>query len=182
MFRGFTKFNRSDYLKYKSENRIVPDGVNAKVTQRPACGCTNRTYWNFTVHARRPLFVLPNLHLDLDLFEEHFCWCIQWVYFLIVFSLSNLQISSCCLAASWVPWTTGKSSTWKCFSDECYCLNDCWQKWPLANSCVRLNSSFLFILPVILKLYWVYLIFYKPSWMEWVVFFVRISVPWWFVW
>lgn len=31
MFRGFTKFNRTDYLKYKSENRIVPDGVNAKV-------------------------------------------------------------------------------------------------------------------------------------------------------
>ena len=31
MFRGFTKFSRNDYLKYKSENRIVPDGVNAKV-------------------------------------------------------------------------------------------------------------------------------------------------------
>lgn len=29
--RGFTKFNRTDYLKFKSENRIVPDGVNAKV-------------------------------------------------------------------------------------------------------------------------------------------------------
>ncbi|QCE15394.1 large subunit ribosomal protein L10e [Vigna unguiculata] len=28
---GFTKFSRSDYLKYKSENRIVPDGVNAKL-------------------------------------------------------------------------------------------------------------------------------------------------------
>ncbi|XP_061367931.1 large ribosomal subunit protein uL16-like isoform X2 [Gastrolobium bilobum] len=28
---GFTKFNRTDYLKLKSENRIVPDGVNAKV-------------------------------------------------------------------------------------------------------------------------------------------------------
>ncbi|MBA0669217.1 hypothetical protein Goklo_002059 [Gossypium klotzschianum] len=28
---GFTKFNRTDYLKYKSENRIVPDGVNAKL-------------------------------------------------------------------------------------------------------------------------------------------------------
>jgi hypothetical protein len=30
-FRGFTKFSRADYLKYKSEGRIVPDGVNAKV-------------------------------------------------------------------------------------------------------------------------------------------------------
>ncbi|KAG5093726.1 hypothetical protein JHK84_049314 [Glycine max] len=28
---GFTKFSRSEYLKLKSENRIVPDGVNAKV-------------------------------------------------------------------------------------------------------------------------------------------------------
>ncbi|XP_027927815.1 60S ribosomal protein L10-like, partial [Vigna unguiculata] len=28
---GFTKFSRSDYLKYKSENMIVPDGVNAKL-------------------------------------------------------------------------------------------------------------------------------------------------------
>lgn len=31
LLRGFTKFSRSDYLKFKSENRIVPDGVNAKV-------------------------------------------------------------------------------------------------------------------------------------------------------
>lgn len=30
-FRGFTKFNRTDYLRWKEENRIVPDGVNAKV-------------------------------------------------------------------------------------------------------------------------------------------------------
>ncbi|KAJ1381391.1 Ribosomal protein L10e [Sesbania bispinosa] len=28
---GFTKFSRTDYLKYKSENKIVPDGVDAKV-------------------------------------------------------------------------------------------------------------------------------------------------------
>ncbi|KAK1400518.1 hypothetical protein POM88_000123 [Heracleum sosnowskyi] len=28
---GFTKFSRGDYLKWKSENRIVPDGVNAKL-------------------------------------------------------------------------------------------------------------------------------------------------------
>ncbi|ESR45283.1 hypothetical protein WN944_023024 [Citrus x changshan-huyou] len=28
---GFTKFSRSDYLRFKSENRIVPDGVNAKL-------------------------------------------------------------------------------------------------------------------------------------------------------
>ncbi|XP_016195350.1 60S ribosomal protein L10 [Arachis ipaensis] len=31
IFRGFTKFNRTEYLKLKSENRIVPDGVNAKL-------------------------------------------------------------------------------------------------------------------------------------------------------
>ncbi|KAF3454781.1 hypothetical protein FNV43_RR05229 [Rhamnella rubrinervis] len=29
--RGFTKFSRSDYVKLKSENRIIPDGVNAKL-------------------------------------------------------------------------------------------------------------------------------------------------------
>ncbi|EXB97298.1 60S ribosomal protein L10 [Morus notabilis] len=28
---GFTKFNRNDYVKLKSENRILPDGVNAKL-------------------------------------------------------------------------------------------------------------------------------------------------------
>lgn len=28
---GFTKFSRTDYLKWKEENRIVPDGVNAKL-------------------------------------------------------------------------------------------------------------------------------------------------------
>ncbi|KAK7279030.1 hypothetical protein RJT34_24073 [Clitoria ternatea] len=27
---GFTKFSRTDYLRLKVENRIVPDGVNAK--------------------------------------------------------------------------------------------------------------------------------------------------------
>lgn len=30
-FRGFTKFSRTDYVKWKAENRILPDGVNAKV-------------------------------------------------------------------------------------------------------------------------------------------------------
>ncbi|CAN1241373.1 60S ribosomal protein L10 [Linum perenne] len=30
--RGFTKFNRSDYIRLKKENRIQPDGVNAKVS------------------------------------------------------------------------------------------------------------------------------------------------------
>ncbi|XP_039136189.1 60S ribosomal protein L10-like [Dioscorea cayenensis subsp. rotundata] len=30
-FKGFTKFSRTDYMKWKSENRIVPDGVNAKL-------------------------------------------------------------------------------------------------------------------------------------------------------
>ncbi|THU53672.1 hypothetical protein C4D60_Mb10t16920 [Musa balbisiana] len=28
---GFTKFSRADYLKWKSENRIASDGVNAKL-------------------------------------------------------------------------------------------------------------------------------------------------------
>nr|XP_009603041.3 60S ribosomal protein L10-like [Nicotiana tomentosiformis] len=28
---GVTPFKRTDYLKWKAENRIVPDGVNAKV-------------------------------------------------------------------------------------------------------------------------------------------------------
>ena len=31
IIRGFTKYSRADYLKWKSENRIMPDGVNAKV-------------------------------------------------------------------------------------------------------------------------------------------------------
>lgn len=30
--RGFTKYSRSDYLRWKSENRILSDGVNAKVS------------------------------------------------------------------------------------------------------------------------------------------------------
>ncbi|KAK4778157.1 hypothetical protein SAY87_018344 [Trapa incisa] len=28
---GFTKVNRADYIQWKSENRIVSDGVNAKL-------------------------------------------------------------------------------------------------------------------------------------------------------
>ncbi|KAJ4834380.1 60S ribosomal protein L10, partial [Turnera subulata] len=28
---GFTKVNRTDYVKLKAENRIMPDGVNAKL-------------------------------------------------------------------------------------------------------------------------------------------------------
>ncbi|RVW26442.1 60S ribosomal protein L10 [Vitis vinifera] len=28
---GFTKFSRADYVKWKQENRIMPDGVNAKL-------------------------------------------------------------------------------------------------------------------------------------------------------
>ncbi|KAK7833537.1 60s ribosomal protein l10 [Quercus suber] len=30
-YGGFTKFSRADYLKYKAENKISPDGVNAKL-------------------------------------------------------------------------------------------------------------------------------------------------------
>lgn len=32
-FRGFTKFNRADFTKLRAEKRVVPDGVNAKVSQ-----------------------------------------------------------------------------------------------------------------------------------------------------
>ena len=32
ILRGFTKFNRNDYLKLKAENKIMSDGVNAKVS------------------------------------------------------------------------------------------------------------------------------------------------------
>ncbi|KAI3696868.1 hypothetical protein L6452_29459 [Arctium lappa] len=28
---GFTKFSRTDYVQWKSENRIMSDGVNAKI-------------------------------------------------------------------------------------------------------------------------------------------------------
>jgi hypothetical protein len=31
MYRGFTKFARVDYVKLKEENRLVNDGVTAKV-------------------------------------------------------------------------------------------------------------------------------------------------------
>ena len=31
-FRGFTKFNRADFTKLRQEKRVVPDGVNAKVS------------------------------------------------------------------------------------------------------------------------------------------------------
>ncbi|GJN25337.1 hypothetical protein PR202_gb13153 [Eleusine coracana subsp. coracana] len=34
-FKGFTNFSRDEYLKLRSEGRIVPDGSNAKVLQRP---------------------------------------------------------------------------------------------------------------------------------------------------
>lgn len=35
--RGFTKFNRNDYVKFKSEGKIQPDGVNAKVILTSTC-------------------------------------------------------------------------------------------------------------------------------------------------
>ncbi|CAG7908737.1 unnamed protein product [Brassica rapa] len=28
--KGFTKFNRADFMKLRQEKRVVPDGVNAK--------------------------------------------------------------------------------------------------------------------------------------------------------
>ncbi|RZR79021.1 hypothetical protein BHM03_00004586 [Ensete ventricosum] len=31
-FGGFTKFSRNDHVKWKSEGRIIPDGVDAKVS------------------------------------------------------------------------------------------------------------------------------------------------------
>jgi len=31
-FRGFTKYIRADYLKWKPENIIIPDGVHANVS------------------------------------------------------------------------------------------------------------------------------------------------------
>jgi len=34
---GFTKYARADYWKWKLENRIIPDGVNAKLL-----GCRGR--------------------------------------------------------------------------------------------------------------------------------------------
>lgn len=36
-FRGFTKFSRADYLAYKAGNKILPDGVNAKVSYIAFC-------------------------------------------------------------------------------------------------------------------------------------------------
>uniref|UniRef100_A0A0E0NUK8 Uncharacterized protein n=1 Tax=Oryza rufipogon TaxID=4529 RepID=A0A0E0NUK8_ORYRU len=38
---GFTRFKRDEYLKLKSEGRIVPDGVNAKVRTKPRCIARN---------------------------------------------------------------------------------------------------------------------------------------------
>lgn len=32
LYRGFTKFARVDYVKWKEENRLVNDGVTAKVS------------------------------------------------------------------------------------------------------------------------------------------------------
>ncbi|KAF3336673.1 hypothetical protein FCM35_KLT19259 [Carex littledalei] len=40
---GFTKFTRAEYIKYKSEGRIVPDGVNAKLLN-----------WKGSLHGRQP--------------------------------------------------------------------------------------------------------------------------------
>ena len=30
---GFTKFGREDYVQWKQEGRIIPDGVNAKLVE-----------------------------------------------------------------------------------------------------------------------------------------------------
>ncbi|CAL8126293.1 unnamed protein product [Prunus armeniaca] len=43
---GFTKFSRADYVKYKKENRIQPDGVNAKVILE--------LFWDGSLANRKP--------------------------------------------------------------------------------------------------------------------------------
>jgi len=60
----FTKFGHNDYLKFKSEHRIVPDGVNAKVMW--SCSTMQytvvETVWHINSIMLR-MFLLVNLHL-----------------------------------------------------------------------------------------------------------------------
>ena len=78
LFRGFTKFSRADYLKYKSESRIVPDGVNAKVMQSSTC-MGIKFYCMFCSSCLKTFICLFIFKLG-----SGFVWsmlCIQLIYF-----------------------------------------------------------------------------------------------------
>ena len=85
-FRGFTKFSRTDYVKWKQENRILPDGVNAKV-----CCCYLCLIWSCL------------------------CLCCYSLIVLLTFGCkASANLGFCSnLAAFWLPWTIGEPSTWK---------------------------------------------------------------------
>ncbi|KAJ8476028.1 hypothetical protein OPV22_019755 [Ensete ventricosum] len=44
---GFTKFSRADYAKWKSESRIIPDGVNPKLLGCHGPACSSSTWKGF---------------------------------------------------------------------------------------------------------------------------------------
>ena len=83
LLRGFTKFSHADYLKYKSESRIVPDGVNAKLH----------------LHVDEISLHVAFLMLeDIHLFIYTWIWiCLKHIlhsidFFKVIFSLSSLQV------------------------------------------------------------------------------------------
>lgn len=93
-FRGFTKFSRTDYVKWKQENRIIPDGVNAKVRR---IGCF--LLW---------LYLLVQLLFSARVAAFVLCIVLK---ILVVCPVLTKFCSN--FAASWLPWTFGTSSTWK---------------------------------------------------------------------
>ena len=64
LLRGFTKFGRNDYLKFKSEYKIIPDGGNGKVMW--TCLTMQYTMMETICHIdfiMLTTFLLVNLHL-----------------------------------------------------------------------------------------------------------------------
>lgn len=111
LFRGFTKFNRTDYLKFKSENRIMPDGVNAKVMWScliMQCAVIDTVYLVDFIMLR----MLLHDYFDLrDCVELCFWMRFSLYRKLVIISARNgpseLNVLFCDFAASWVPWTIG---------------------------------------------------------------------------
>jgi large subunit ribosomal protein L10e len=64
--RGFTKFKREEYLKLRSEGRIVADGVNAKVAT-----LHRSTFWYTQLHYVDIFFLCNSFSLHVQLLTWH---------------------------------------------------------------------------------------------------------------
>ncbi|CAI9762896.1 unnamed protein product [Fraxinus pennsylvanica] len=78
---GFTKYSRPDYIKWKYENRIVSDGVNAKLlgchgpsaNRQPGRAFLNEKwyvigFWMTTLHSGECVALLDGLKFAIDQF------------------------------------------------------------------------------------------------------------------